>query len=926
MPVVARSRQRRAATPLRAAFSPSRLAELPMHTTPSSRTSAGQSPSSLSELSARLAPELKSYITRHRNAVEHDVGTAGRGEGERASTKLSKLIDGLLCSLFHAAKAASPAVEGGVALGAVGSYGRRSLSLYSDIDVHLVTQREEGHVRQLAESLLYPLWDAGVNLGHQIVVPAQAVRLAASDLPTATALLDFRLVAGDAALAEELRARAQRGPFSSRELPRFLEQLTQSTFERHERFGDSVFLLEPDVKNGAGGVRDLDVILWAGAARWGAHSFSDLAHCGALNGSEAELLHVASGFLLGVRNRLHLYSRRRADRLVFDQQERLAECLGYGTGGAGVEEFMSDYYRYAQATERTLRAVLERARPATCPKARPVLLRPGVELRGEQAGLVEPAQLGEKPELALQVYEVAVERGLEVASETRRAISGVCVQPEFCSALRDSREAAKAFVSLVCSSTKTRLLGGSVLRELHDVGLLLAMVPEFSPVVGRVHHDIYHVYTVDAHSLAAVDRLREFVRGTVASELPLPCRLAAEMPRPQVVFCAALLHDIGKDEGGRNHSERGAEMCRAVLLRLGLEREEIDAVADLTLKHLRMYHVATRRDIDDPQTLAAFCAEVGSLAGLNELFLLTVVDVSTTSPTAFTPWKRRMLQELYVAAERWFDGCERVPDAERFRALKDAAEGYLANAGGSQGLCSSVLESLPQRYFYANRPPGIARHLQLIDRAGSRRTHIEVLDQSHAYVEVGAVADDRPGLLSLIAAALAHSKVRVVSAQIYSFSPPGGGARALDLFWLRAGNEAQTVLRALPRVARVFDQLVAGELDPLRVVRGDGESKRWSERPAPPVENHIQVDNETASRHTVVEVIAQDRRDLLFWLSTALYREAVQVSLAKLHTEAERVADVFYVNSAEGAKLDAKKIDGVTLQLRQILTMLAAED
>jgi [protein-PII] uridylyltransferase len=559
---------------------------------------------------------------------------------------------------------------------------------------------------------------------------------------------------------------------------------------------------------------------------------------------------------------------------------------------------------------------------------------------GENLSFSESGGLRAQPARALAIYQAALERNAWVGEDARQEITAACREPEFCEQLRADPAAAASFVSLVQSSQDNRFPSGSVLRELHDVGLLLAMIPEFHPVVGRVHHDIYHVYTVDVHSVAAVDRLRALRRGDLAQHMSLACRLAADLARPRVVFFATLLHDIGKDEGGWQHSERGDYLARIILQRLGFDNTEIEATAHLVLKHLRMYHMATRRDVDDPQTIEVFCNEVHSLAGLNELFLLTVVDVSTTSPTAFTPWKRRMLQDLYVAAERWFAGRD-ARDESRLSGLKQEVRNLLAESGtlssgtGSSGTASSsgmgstdleaVLQALPEHYFYANRPQAVAQQLRLVAEAADRPSLISVLDRSDAYVEIGVVADDRPGLLSFIAAAFATAKVRVVNAQIYSFEVPGKPARALDTFWVRAGNEAQTVLRTLPKVEKVFARLLKGEAEPVEVVQGDRENKRWSWRPVPPVSNNIFIDNETASRHTVVEVITQDRRDLLFWLSTGLFAEGATVSLAKLNTEAERVADVFYVTDAVGSKLSDEQCHRVHQRVAQTLDMLAHE-
>jgi [protein-PII] uridylyltransferase len=687
-------------------------------------------------------------------------------------------------------------------------------------------------------------------------------------------------------------------------------------------------LLEPDVKNGTGGLRDLDVARWAARARFHIEDFEGMVRVGALAKREWRDISLAWRFLSNVRNHLHLQARRRADRLIFEQQERVALAMGYGAGGAGVESFMSDYYRHARNIELACRMSIARSLPVPDQAPPEEDIGGGFKLVSGRISFVDPASLKEDPDLAIRVYRTAVERDVLVADTTRQAIVRACASKPFCAKLRRSKAAARHFVELVKVVQTTQFPAGSILRELHEVGLLVAMIPEFSPVVGRVHHDIYHVYTVDVHSVAAVDRLRALCRGDFVAEEPLACRLAADMARPNVLFFAALLHDIGKDVGGQNHSERGSEMCAAILERLGIDDAESEEVQHLIRKHLRMYHVATRRDIDDPHTIREFCAEVHGQEGLNELFLLTVADVSTTSPTALTTWKSRMLNELYVAAERWFGdgpmsrGVAYVTKVrEQVRALLEERHGPALDTN----FVEAVLNALPARYSYANAASGIVKHLSAIYEARDAVSLIRELDTSEPYMEVAIVAEDRPGLLSCIAASLAACKVKVIGAQIYSFQVSGGPKRALDMFWVRAGQESQNARRLLPKVQQHLSNILSGKLQAEELVRGEKQSMRWNFRPAPAVETEIFIDNRSATRHTVVEVITQDRRDLLFWLSATLHQEEVIIDLAKINTEGERVADVFYVTNRDGAKLDPEQVERVQRRVQATLAMIEGE-
>jgi [protein-PII] uridylyltransferase len=884
----------------------------------------------LKNLSANLVPELRRYVAVHRLEVERLVKDGDISTGLVAGQRYSKIVDGLLSSLLYTTRAVMfPGGDGPrIALVAVGSYGRRTLSLHSDLDVRLLSDADMSVVRPLAEALLYPLWDAGLNVGHQVIAKDETLELARTDLPTATSLLDFRHVAGDGVLTQALMDGAFEQLFGPSALVDFLGRLERSAQERHERFGGSVFLLEPDVKNGTGGLRDLDVARWAARARFGIEDFEGMVKVGALAKREWRDISLAWRFLSNVRNHLHLQSRRRADRLIFEQQERVALAMGYGPGGAGVEAFMSDYYRHARSIELACRMSIARSRPASAQKPDEVDIGNGFKLIEGRVAFADAAQLKEEPALALRLYRVAVERDVSVDDTARQAVVRACASKTFAGRLRRSRTASRTFLELVKVVQTTQFPGGSILRELHEVGLLLAMIPEFSPVVGRVHHDIYHVYTVDVHSVAAVDRLRALCRGELAQEQSLACRLAADMARPDVLFFATLLHDLGKDTGGQQHSDRGADMAPAILQRFGMEEPEIEEVQHLIRKHLRMYHVATRRDIDDPHTIREFCAEVHGQEGLNELFLLTVADVSTTSPTALTAWKSRMLNELYVAAERWFSDGPPSRGVGYVSRIREQVHALLSTRPGMQldpEFVDVTLNALPARYVYANSATGIVKHLAVISEARGKMSLVRELDASEPYFELAVVADDRPGLLSCIAASLAAAKVKVIGAQIYSFQVPGGPKRAVDMFWVRAGQESAAARRLLPKMAQHLEDILAGKIEAVDLVRGEKQSMRWNFRPAPAVETELFIDNRSATRHTVVEVLTQDRRDLLFWLSAAMHHEELTIDLAKINTEGERVADVFYVTNRDGSKLDPDQVERVQRRIQATLSMIEGD-
>jgi [protein-PII] uridylyltransferase len=422
------------------------------------------------------------------------------------------------------------------------------------------------------------------------------------------------------------------------------------------------------------------------------------------------------------------------------------------------------------------------------------------------------------------VYSTCIQKNAPVLPFARDAIARVAVDSAWSERLRRSPEAARLFLELLCTVSEAPLRRGSVAFELHDVGLLLAMIPEFMPVTGRVHHDVYHVYTVDVHSVAAVDCLRAICRGDLAHERPLASRLAAEIAQPVPLFLATLLHDVGKgypDASGsrRNHSVSGAELCDAILPRLGVVGDDAAEVRSLVLHHLAMYHVATRRDLDDPNTTRDFCPQVHGREGLRNLYLLTIADITTTSPTAMTSWKARMLDELYFAADAHLAGTADEFDAARTERVRAAA---LAAWSGKKAELGAFLATMPDRYLLANAPEAICAHARVaLDRtARGQSVHAALVPSRHPEVsEICVVAEDAPGLLARIAAAITAGRLEVLGAQVYSRNVrPAGRAHemteAVDLFWVRdARTGADGVAKAMPRLLRDLELVCTGAMD-----------------------------------------------------------------------------------------------------------------
>ncbi len=843
---------------------------------------------------------------------------AGRDGIDLARLRAERL-DVILAAHFARACAAvsSKSARPPIVLAAAGSYGRGAMALASDVDVRLVAVGETKSSRALADAILYPLWDAGLSLGHQLALPREMLALANEDLPTATSLFDLRAIAGDTsvvrALVEKFVARMK----PARTAQDFARRLADDTKKRHERYGDSVYLLEPDVKLGRGGFRDLDVARWIlapFAQGEGADPLDVLVARGALDPRELRAALDAEAFAWRVRNRLHAIGKRRSDRLTFDAQETLAEILGYVSGSGeealarGTERFMQAHYVHARAISRVHDRATSVAtrRPRSSKKTKD--LGGGLLVASGAVSFFDSSALAKDPAVAMRAYAACVRGDLPLGDVTRDAISRAMAEPSSRAALRESPEATALFVELLCEVRESPALGGSIARELHDVGILLAMIPEFLPVTGRVHHDVYHVLTVDVHSVAALDCLRGLARGELAESHALASRLGAEIVRRRPLFLATLLHDVGKGHPARkNHSVSGAELCDVVLPRLGFTREETLDARALVLHHLAMYHLATRRDLDDRATAEELVRIVRGREGLRDLFLLTIADITTTSPAAMTSWKAHMLEELYLRAEAILatpngGAPDRAIDEERVARVAAEVEGL--------GAPPDFISSMPARYVLATRASSIAAHAKLANARGERAAIVGRVEREsdrlgHDF-EVCVVARDRHGLLARIAAALAASRLEISAAHVSTRTNGRGEREAVDVFFVHdQATEHGDASRKLAQVEKDLVALSEDHIAPSELLASRQSTRAsWAVRKTPDVQTKIVFDGRTSPQHTIIEVFAKDQPGLLFRLARALEDAGLSITLSKINTEGTKVADVFYVQERDGRKVE----------------------
>jgi [protein-PII] uridylyltransferase len=848
--------------------------------------------------------------------------------GDLTVRQWADAADEVVRALFGAA--AHPGLE--VALVAVGGYGRGELCPYSDLDIWLLVPRGKSadpRAQALAEAILYPLWDLRMEVGHAVRTVDESIELAREDLTACTALLDARFLDGDRAIWEQFTQKVPR--LFDRDVNTVVRKLSAEKDERHARFGETVYLLEPNVKNGQGGYRDLLVGLWAAKARYRVRDFGGLVTAGQASARQVEALTAARRFYLEIRTATHFAAKRKQDRLTFEAQEAIAPRLfpdprpshHQGVESAvepSVEALMQQYFLHAKAVTRETDRLLLRCyvEPQKKPSVRSV--DASFTLFNGKLSLHDPEVFRRRPSEMLRIFNVALDLGAEIYGHTKDLISERVAALANDGGLTQDPLAGREFMRLLCDDRDTR--NPSLLEQAHDLGLLASVMPEFAPCTGRVQHDLYHVFTVDQHQLYAVGRLKALARGELAQELSTATQAIGEVHRKEALYLGTLLHDVGKPLG-KGHSETGAKLAIAIATRFGLSEEDVSQTEFLVKKHLLLSHLSQRRDLNDVAMLANLAQELNDEETLRELYLLTVADMSMVAPGNLTEWKEQLLRELYVRTAAFYRRGADLGGSEQTALVAKRKKRVAELIGEPEDKLLDWFASLPDRYVTLTQPRAMVRDLQL-SRRRKGPVAVEVVHRPRKGVsDVTVAADDAPGLLSKIAGVLLAHRIDVLGAQINTRVVGGRVVEALDTFTTRDrygrpitdGGRWQRVEQDLARV-------LGGSATVEQVIEERRDKSSLPERVVPKVRTEIKVDNQVSNDFSVIDVYTQDRLGVLYSITHTLADLDLDIHLSKVATEAHRVADVFYVRERSGAKLDEHRVDEVNLALGEALGRL----
>jgi [protein-PII] uridylyltransferase len=819
---------------------------------------------------------------------------ARRGRGGRAAqARYASQIDEIVRDL---AAAAAREVAARVVVCAVGGYGRRLLCLHSDVDLLIVFQGAIGPAEErFANQLLQPLWDLRLTVGQHVSELADLETRDDDNPEFQMALCDLRLLIGDVRLFDEVLTRAHAGG-ARREVALSLK-LQQLVQERHAEFNDTLYQLEPDLKNAPGALRDLGAIRLLRSLRRDA--FMRVAR------PAGDRLEEAEEFLLRARAVLHLEAGRDTNILSHDQQDRVAEALGSAGSDTRerVEALMGEYFRHA----RTITRALVWSRRVVDPPADVVttgLVSTDLELASDGVRFVDPGRAASKPALWIEAFQTGLTHGCAVSEQALAVIEE-----------HAGRYTSEYFVA--SDADRTRLLAllrptpglSARLSEMLECGLLVVIFPEFEKIHSRVVRDFYHKYTVDEHTLLAIRHLESLWRPSSAGRARFGSILT-EIHAPELLTLALLYHDIGKWQA-EEHAPESTRLAQAMLTRLRLNPEERATVAFLIRHHLDMSQVAFRRDFGDPETVVAFANLVGSEERLKMLALLTLSDIEAVAPGTLTPFKEDLLWRLYV------DTYNRLTMSYADELIQKDQLGrvvVLANRPTDIGEpeLTRFLDGLPRRYLSVFGLATIYRHVRLTRGLGRDQIHI-LLDKHDDVWELTAAALDKPYLFSNICGVLAYFGMDIHRGQV--MTTPDHIALDVVVFSDEEGFLRKNV-EAREELERVLHATVAGTVDVRQLLRGRERSVLHRRRRV--VETVVNIDNEHSARYTVVEIVTDDAPGLLHRISRAISDQACDVDLVLIATEGHKAIDVLHVTHG-GHKLDEDAQHALTRELKTVL-------
>ncbi len=854
---------------------------------------------------ARILEQLQAALANGRAEIDRRL-QLHPSQGYRAATEQAFLIDQIVRLIYdyvtvHVYPAANRSASERIAVLAVGGYGRGEMAPHSDVDIAFVTPyKRSSWTEQVVEAILYLLWDLGLKVGQSSRSLDETVKMAQEDLTIRTALLESRFVWGDRDIYEQAGRRFW-SEVVGKTASEFVRLKMIERDERHKRMGDSRYVVEPNIKDGKGGLRDLHTLYWIGKYIHQVSSASDLVGVGLLTADEYRRFRKAENFLWAVRCHMHAITNRAEDRLTFDLQREVAERMNFADrpGRSTVERFMQYYFLNAKTVGDVTGLFLAHLDEAMAKKGRrflPTFARKPRKLNGFQLdrgrlALPHDGYFEEDPVRLLEIFQLADLHGLEIHPLAMRAAQRDARLID--RAVQRNPRANALFLDVLCSPRDPE----TVLRWMNESTVFGRFIPDFRRVVAQMQFDMYHHYTVDEHSIRAIGLLAEIESGELKEDHPLSTVIMRQIVSRRVLFVATLLHDIAKGRGG-DHSVLGEEVAKNLCPRLGLNPAETETVAWLVRYHLLMSATAFKRDLADFKTILDFAQAVQSPERLRLLLVLTVVDIRAVGPGVWNSWKRQLLSDLYEATEEVLRlGHKQRGREERIATKKEQLE-KLLNLPAPEFV--KLAKRLPDAYWIAEPSDIIARNAKHL----LANKDADLAIDACYYPERGATlvtvyAADHPGLFYRIAGAIHLAGGNIIDARIHTSSD----GMAVDNFLIQdpigrpfreqgqLNRLSRNIQDALTNRAKLMAQL-------------DAKPKALRRADAFKIAPSVFIENQASNRFTVVEVNALDRPALLNNLAQALFESKVTLHSAHIATYGERAVDTFYVTDLFGGKIE----------------------
>ncbi len=793
------------------------------------------------------------------------------------------------------------------ALVAVGGFGREELSFVSDVDILFLHKgRLSESLQEVLRDLIYGLWDSGFEVGHVTATPSALKRLMSEDFSALTTYLETEYIAGNRPLYDEWRQNLK-NQFGRQNRNKFLKNLKQYRQGRLQQYGESSYLLEPHVKEGVGGLRDLQLVRWAGVVFLKDSDLDNLTEQGWITPQERLWVDGAYDFLWRVRLQLHQMTGRRQDQLLFPEQEHIALRFGFmdGLQGSAVEAFMRLYYRHTARIRRTTSFFLERLEESRKKSGRRywrkrVLPGPFL-LEGHHLHFLEPEWVAKDPRILMKFFWQAVQSDAHFHHQAGQVIRENL--GTFTEEARRDTEVVQQFFDILLHQGKAF----TALKVMLETGFLDAFLPEFSQVRYRVQHDVYHLYTVDEHLLRTVWQMHRMENEQDETLVGLKLsEIFQKLQNRKILYLAALLHDIGKGHG-KDHSTHGASMVPAIAERLGLSDEEGDLLQFLIRTHLLLAETALKRDLMDEKPILRCAVSVEESERLDLLYLLTIADSRATGPGAWNTWKASLLRELWIKVHRLLERGEWKGEDFKRRS-EEVSDQVLSLLGDSEDRkkVASWLDRLSFRYLLSQSPQDMLLHYRMEKELDMAPVSLRAREVEGDMWQITIATRDRPGLFSLITGVLWARGFNIFSADIFTRE----SGIALDIILVEKIPDPLRAKELWDKVQTEFTKALqdAGHLE--TILTGKRKPSLLKTRDVPRKDDQVIVNEEASDFYTVIEVYTWDRPGILHAITRTLFQLELTIQLAKISTPGAQVADVFYVTDLSGNKLLDTELHG----------------